>query len=310
MSIVASHQPEPQDAHGCAYVNGAFIPLAEAQIPMLDRGFVRSDATYDVTHIWKGHFFRLDDYIARFYASMAGLRMEIDESPAELRELILQAARHSGLEDAYVQMTCTRGVPPTGSRDPRMCKNQLSLFVQPFVWISRPEQQETGLKMVVAKTPRIPSEAVDQRIKNFHWLDLTRGIFEAYDQGADVAVHPSIHGGLTEGAGFNVFCLKGRTLSTPATGIFEGMTRRTVIELAPSHQLDVEVGRVNAEQLYDADEVFLTSTAGGVMPVREIDGRPVGTGRPGPITLALRKAYWDLHSDPQYSTPLTGAAAT
>ncbi|MGR3375887.1 aminotransferase class IV [Salipiger abyssi] len=309
MSILASQQPAPHDAPGCAYVDGAFIPLADARIPMLDRGFVRSDATYDVTHMWKGQFFRLDDYIERFYASMAGLRMEIDETPAELRALILEAARRSGLEDAYVQMTCTRGVPPAGSRDPRMCKNRLSLFVQPFVWISRPEQQESGLKMVVAKTPRIPSEAVDQRIKNFHWLDLTRGIFEAYDQGADVAVHPSIHGGLTEGAGFNIFCLKGRTLSTPAEGIFEGMTRRTVIELAPSHQLEVAVGRVNAEQLYEADEVFLTSTAGGVMPVREIDGRLVGNGRPGPVTLSLRKAYWALHEHPDYTTALTGAEA-
>jgi branched-chain amino acid aminotransferase len=309
MSIITSQSPETLSAPGCAYVNGAFIPLAEARIPMLDRGFVRSDATYDVTHVWKGRFFRLDDYIARFYASMAGLRMQIDETPAELRELILQAARRSGLEDAYVQMTCTRGIPPAGSRDPRMCKNQLSLFVQPFVWISKPEQQNTGLKMVVAKTPRIPSEAVDQRIKNFHWLDLTRGIFEAYDRGADVAVHPSLHGGLTEGAGFNIFCLKDRILSTPASGIFEGMTRRTVIELAPSHQLEIVVGQVEPEQLYQADEIFVTSTAGGVMPVSEIDGRPVGNGRPGPITLALRNSYWDLHEKPEYSTLLTGARA-
>ena len=309
MSIVASQLPKDNDAQGCAYVDGSFIPLAEARIPMLDRGFVRSDATYDVTHLWKGRFFRLDDYIERFYASMAGLRMEIDESPAELRNLILQAARHSGLEDAYVQMTCTRGVPPAGSRDPRMCKNQLSLFVQPFVWIARPEQQEIGLKMVVARTPRIPSEAVDQRIKNFNWLDLTRGIFEAYDQGADFAVHPSIHGGLTEGAGFNFFCMKGRTLSTSADGIFEGMTRRTVMELAPSHHLTLEVGRVTAEQLQDADEVFLTSTAGGVMPVSEVNGRQIGSGRPGPVTLSLRKAYWELHSNPEYTAALTEAEA-
>jgi branched-chain amino acid aminotransferase len=304
MSILSNQISEPNKPEGCAYIEGKFVMLSEARIPILDRGFVRSDATYDVTHLWKRQFFRLDDYIERFYASMDGLRMQIDESPDELRALIIEVTRRSGLDDAYVQMTCTRGVPPTGSRDPRICQNQLSIFVQPFVWISRPEQQKTGLKMIVAKTLRIPSESVDQRFKNFHWLDLTRGIFEAFDQGADVAVHPSIHGGLTEGAGFNVFCLKGNRLSTPATGIFEGMTRRTVIELAPKYQLNLQVEKVTPKQLLEADEIFVTSTAGGVMPVTQLDGQPVGAGIPGPVTSALRTAYWDLHDDPSYSTPI------
>ena len=309
MSIISNQQTDNEPKNGCAYLEGKFMALSDARIPILDRGIVRSDATYDVTHLWKRHFFRLDDYIERFYASMDGLRMQIDETPDELRALIIETTRRAGFDDAYVQMTCTRGVPPVGTRDPRMCQNQLSIFVQPFVWIARPEQQETGLKMVVAKTLRIPSEAVDQRIKNFHWLDLTRGIFEAFDQGADVAVHPSIHGGLTEGAGFNVFCLKGHELSTPESGIFEGMTRRTVMELAPQHQLKLRVGKVIAEELHEADEIFVTSTAGGVMPVTQFGGRLVGNGKPGSVTRTLRAAYWDLHSDPGFNTPIDAVEA-
>jgi branched-chain amino acid aminotransferase len=304
MSIVSNITAPSTNPSGRAYVRGEYIPLADATVDMLDRGFVRSDATYDVVHLWKGKFFRLNDYIERFYRSMAGLRMSIAETPDELKAIILECTRQSGLTDAYVQMTCTRGVPPMGTRDPRLCENRLSVFVQPFVWISKPEQQETGLKMVIAKTLRIPSEAVDQRIKNFHWLDLTRGIFEAYDQGADVAVHPSIHGGLTEGAGFNVFMLKGDTLSTPENGIFEGMTRRTVIEIAPVHQLKVRVGTVMAEDLAGADEIFVTSTAGGVMPVTVLNGAPVGNGKPGSVTMALRQSYWALHDQPDYTTEL------
>lgn len=307
MSIVAERHAAGAGARGCAYVDGAYMPLAEASTPMLDRGFVRSDATYDVVHFWQGAFFRLDDYIARFYRSMAGLRMQIDETPEALKDILFETVRRSGLTDSYVQMTCTRGVPPAGSRDPRDCENRLSVFAQPFVWISSPEQQKSGLKMIVAETPRIPSEAVDQRIKNFHWLDLTKGIFEAYDRGADVAVHPSMHGGLTEGAGFNIFMLRGDELATPADGLFEGMTRRTMIELAPKFQLKVRVGPVTAEELARADEIFATSTAGGVMPVTQLDGAPVGDGRPGRMTQALRDAYWALHDDPAYATPLPAA---
>lgn len=304
MSVTSYAAQEPGPVRGSAWVDGTHMPLSEARVNMLDRGFVRSDATYDVTHMWKGRFFRLDDYIARFYVSMAGLRMQIPQSPEELRTLILETARHSGLDDAYVQMTCTRGIPPAGTRDPRMCRNILSIFVQPFVWISNPEQQATGLRMIVASTPRIPSEAVEQKYKNFHWLDLTRGIFEAYDRGADVAVHPAIGGGLTEGAGFNVFAIKGDELFTPERGIFEGMTRRTVLELAPQFQLRSRIGRIEAEELLTAEEVFVTSTAGGVMPVTQLDGRPVGDGTPGRRTLALRSAYWALHDDPTLTTAL------
>ena len=133
-------------SQGAAYVAGEYMPLKNASIPMTDRGFVRSDATCDVVHVWNGRFFRLDDYIERFYRSMAGFRMSIKESKDELKAILSECVRRSGLRNAYVQMTCTRGVPKPGSRDPRECINQLTCFAQPFVWIANEQQREEACR--------------------------------------------------------------------------------------------------------------------------------------------------------------------
>ncbi|MGL4291183.1 MAG: aminotransferase class IV [Phreatobacter sp.] len=306
MTVAA--QPSNPLAEGVAFIDGHYVPLAEARIPITDRGFVRSDATYDVVHVWKGRFFRLDDYVDRFYASVAGLRMTLPCSREELVEILHQCVRLSGLRDAYVQMTCTRGVPPRGSRDPRQCKNRLYVFAQPFVWIANDEQRRDGLSLIIATPERIPPESVDPRIKNFHWLDLTMGIFEAYDRDAVVAVLPDRDGNITEGAGFNLFAVRNGRLLTPDRGVFEGMTRRTVIELAAELQLPVEVRPITASELRDADEIFLTSTAGGIMPVTILDGRPLGDGRPGHQSRRLHDLYWQRHDEGWLATPVNYGA--
>lgn len=293
---------------GTAYIDGAYVPLAEARIPILDRGFVRSDATYDVAHVWKGRFFRLDDHIERFFASMRGLRFELAMGADEIRTVMLECVRRSGLADAYVQITCTRGIPPKGSRDPRECENRFYAFAQPFVWIANDDQRRDGLKLVVSRVRRIPEDSVDPRLKNFHWMDLTRGIFEAYDRNATAAVLVDGAGHLTEGAGFNIFLRHGETLATPDRGVFEGMTRRTVLELCGELGFDAEARPVAADEIAGADEVFITSTAGGVMPVTEVDGRPVGDGRPGPATRALNDLYWQRHEEGWKCTPVRAAA--
>lgn len=284
-------------ADGIAFIDGVYMPLAKASIPLTDRGFVRSDATYDVAHVWKGRFFRLDDHIERFQQSMNGLRMSLPYSSQEIADILIECVRRSGLRDAYVQMTCTRGVPPRGTRDPRLCQNRFYAFAQPFVWIANEEQRRDGLKMVISSVQRIQPEAVDPRIKNFHWLDLTGGIFEAYDRDAVVAVLIDRDGNITEGAGFNVFAVRDGVLATPDRGVFEGMTRRTVIELAREAGIACEIRPVSADELRGADEIFITSTAGGIMPVTELDGRIYGNGRPGSITSRIHDLYWGRKED-------------
>jgi branched-chain amino acid aminotransferase len=287
-------RPEPNPfAAGCAHVDGEFVPVAEARIPLLDRGFTRSDATYDVTHVWKGYVFRLDDYLDRFERNVAALRMTLPLPRAEVRAVLIECVRRSGLRDAFVQMTCTRGIPPGGSRDPRACVNRFYAFAIPFVWIATPEQQETGLNLHVSPRRRIPPDSVDPRTKNFHWLDLTMGLFDAFDAGCDIDVLGDGAGNLTEGPGFNIFVLRGGRLHTPAEGVFDGMIRRTVIEMCREANLDLAETAVPAADLAGADEVFLTSTAGGIIPVTRIEGRSVGDGRPGPVTERLRRSFWE-----------------
>jgi branched-chain amino acid aminotransferase len=223
--------------------------------------------------------------------------MSLPYSGEEIAEILEECVRRSGLRDAYVQMTCTRGVPPRGVRDPRLCQNRFYAFAQPFVWIANEEQRRDGLRMAISSVQRIPPEAVDPRIKNFHWLDLTMGIFEAYDRDAVVAVLVDRDGCVTEGAGFNVFAVHDGRLATPHRGVLEGVTRRTVIELAGDLAIPCDLRPLSADDLRDADEVFITSTAGGVMPVTVLDGRILSNGKPGAITSRIHDAYWRRHEE-------------
>ncbi len=294
----------PDFSAGVAHVDGQYVALRDARIPLVDRGFVRSDATYDVAHVWQGRFFRLDDHIDRFLWSMGELRMSLPISKKEMRHILEQCVALSGLRDAYVQMTCTRGVPPPGSRDPRECQNRFYAFSQPFVWIGTPAQQRAGLAMVISQVQRIASAAIDTRVKNFHWLDLTMGIFEAYDRGALVAALPDAQGNVTEGAGFNIFGAKDGALFTPRRNVFEGMTRRTVIELARQLGIGCKLADIPVQRLREADEIFITSTAGGVMPVTRLDGAGVGNGEVGPLTQQLQRMYWQRAADDPRNTPV------
>jgi branched-chain amino acid aminotransferase len=289
-------------AAGCAWIEGEYVPVAEARIPILDTGFVRSDLTYDVVGVWEGRFFRLQDHLDRLFAGCERLRLEPPFPQERVREILTETVRRSGLRDAYVEAVVTRGVPGPGERDPRLWTPRFYAYAIPYVWIVRPELQEEGTDVVVARgTRRIPPDAVDPRVKNFHWGDLIRGLFEAYDRDAWLPILPDGAGLVTEGPGFNVFALFDGALHTPETGVLEGITRRTVIELAPELGLEVRVGGLPVSELYRADEIFLTSTAGGVMPVATLDGAPVGEGRPGPVTTKIRERYWELHRDPRYT---------
>ncbi len=293
---------DPRYADGCAWIEGEYLPIAEARVPITDTGFSRSDVTYDVVAVWKGRFFRLDAHLARFARSVAGLRMELPVSDAELREILFECVRRTGIRDAYVDMIATRGAPAAGSRDPRTFRNRFYAYAIPYVWIQQPEAQEKGCHVVIAeRTIRIPPESVDPTIKNFHWGDLVRGTFEAFDRGGQLAVLPDAQGNVTEGPGFNVFAVREGLLWTPERGVLEGITRRTVLELADEAGIPTRVGPLAADALRDADEAFLTSTAGGVMPVTRVDDAPLGSRVPGPITTRLRERYWEAHDEPRWS---------
>ena len=293
-----------QFADGAAFVDGEFVPIDEARVPILDWGFLRSDATYDVAHVWRGSFFRLEDHLDRFERSMEHLRLSLPYGRDEIRDILVECVRLSGLRDAYAEIICTRGIPKPGSRDPRECENRFYAFVVPFIWIADQEKQEHGLHAVIASKQRIAPESVDPTVKNYHWLDLEVGLLEAYARGGETVILTDAEGNVVEGPGFNVFAVRDGAISTPDHGVLHGITRRTVIELSNEHGMPVEECSVPVAPLKRADEVFLSSTAGGIMPVTTVDGETVGEGEPGPITLRLREAYWNLHEDPRYTLPV------
>jgi branched-chain amino acid aminotransferase len=293
-------------SEGCAWVEGRYVPVGQATISLLDAGFARSDVTYDVVGVWGGAFFRLDDHLDRFERSWNKLRMNPPVTKAEMREILFECVKRSDIREAYVDMIITRGVPRAGSRDPRTFANRFYAYAIPYVWIVKPDDQLAGTHVVVAEnTVRIPPTSVDPTVKNYHWGDLSRGLFEAYERGAHTAVLPDADGNLTEGPGYNVFVLRNGELVSPDSGVLEGITRRTVMDLAADLGIPARLGKISVDDFRSADEVFMTSTAGGVMPVATVDGKPVG-GRvgPGDLTMRLRQAYWDAHTDPRWATPI------
>jgi len=292
---------------GVCWLNGRFVPLAEASIPMLDPGFLRGDAVYDTTSVWGGHFFRLDDHIERFFRSCEKGRLAPPVSHDDIRRILAECAHRAGLDAAFVQMFSTRGPYLNPAvRDPRQCTNTFYAYAMPYLWIVRPERQDEGIDLAVAVgNRRTPKEAVDPTMKNFNWLDLTKGLLEGLDRGADNAVLCTPDGLLSEGAGFNVFVVSGGRVRTPRGNALEGITRRTVLELCGLLGIDAAEADLSPDDLRTADEAFLSSTAGGIMPVAAVDGRPLAHGEgPGPVSKQLRTEYWARREAGWLGTPV------
>jgi branched-chain amino acid aminotransferase len=290
---------------GAAYIDGRYMPIAEATIPITEWGYRRSDVTYDVVGVWGGAFFRLDDHIGRFRRSMDALRMAPPESDDDIRRLLAECVRRSGLREAYVSMECLRGVPKPGlARHPVNCRNFLVAFAIPWIWVFSPEVQARGAHLIVAKTPRIAEDSVDPKVKNFHWGDLTRGLFEAYDQGADNCVLLDRDGNVTEGPGFNVFSVTGGAVATSDRGALEGITRLSVKELCAELGIPFAVRKLPVAEFREADEIFTATTAGGIMPASRLDKRVLGNDRPGPISAKLRETFWAKRAAGWHATPI------
>jgi branched-chain amino acid aminotransferase len=303
-------EAKPDYSKGAAYINGEFVPIAEAKIPVGDWGFTHSDVTYDVVHVTDGGFFRLEDHLDRFHRSLDGYRLKPPVKRDQMREILGRCVALSGLRDAFVAMVSTRGVPRIyGSRDPEDCENTFIGYAVPWVDVIKPDVQARGAHLLVASVPRISQDSLDPTLKNYMWRDFTRGMYEARDKGFDTAILLDSEGYLTEGAGFNVFIVKGNSVLTPDRGSLRGITRLSVLDLCPELGLDGRVAPITFEDLMDADEVFTATTAGGVMPCARVNERIYGNDRPGPISQKLKDLYWQKHKEGWHMTPVNYADA-
>ncbi|WP_046865950.1 branched-chain amino acid--2-keto-4-methylthiobutyrate aminotransferase [Microvirga massiliensis] len=292
-------------SNGAAHVRGAFVPIDEATIPVLDWGLTRSDATYDVVHVRNGAFFRLDDHLKRFQRSLDSLRLVPPYSMGEMARIAAQCVVLSGLRNSYVALVSTRGRPRiAGSRRPQDCENTFIAYAIPWIDVIPPDVQERGAHLHIASVPRISSRSVDPTVKNYHWGDLTRGLFEAHDAGFDTTVLLDADGFVTEGPGFNVFVVQDGRVLTPDRGALEGITRQTVLDLCAMKRIDAAIVPLRRSDLLEADEMFCATTAGGVMPVSRIDGHIMSNDGPGPISMLLKEFYWAQHDAGWHMTPL------
>lgn len=302
--------PAPGFESGSAFVDGRIVPIESARIPLLDWGFLRSDAFQETVSAWNGRVFRLDDHLARFRRSGERLRMPIRYDDAEIRDIIHALVRVCGLDKAYVQIINTRGRPPIGSRDLRLCESRFQAFCMPYMWLKPPELQALGMSLHISPRLRVPPASVDPMVKHYHWLDFEMGLLDAYETGCDTVVLVDSDGNVAEGPGFNIFAGRDGKLVTPARNMLDGMTRRTVLEISRDLGIPVEEAPLSPEMVRGASEVFLTTTAGGVVPVTSVDGKAVANGSPGIMTTRLHAAYWQLREEGAMGDPIDYTART
>jgi len=293
-------------SHGAAWMNGEVIPIAQATIPVNDWGLVHSDITYDVVPVIDGAFFRFDEYLARFLSSMENLHLDPGMTKLDIQAALHQMVGKSNLRDSYVAMVCSRGKPKiAGSRDPRDCDNHFFAWCVPYVHVIKPEVVEQGATAWIAQNAyRIPENSVNPLVKNYHWGDFTQGIFEAKDKDYETVILLDYDGNVTEGPGFNVFAVKEKVLITPDRGVLAGVSRKTVLEMAEHLGINTSIRSLSVEELLEADEVFLSSSGGGVIPIIRVNETIFGNGASGPISVQLNKTYWTWTTLEKYRDPI------
>ena len=293
---------------GSAFIHGHYCPLPEAAIPITDGGFGGSDVVYEKVTVAKGRYFRLEDHFDRLASSCEKFRLHNPYTTEQMVKIFHRLIALTGLKDAGLFCCVTRGAAKwLNDRSNRHAyDNRFYATADSYASIATPEQRNDGLKLLISKKYiRIPPRAVDPTAKNFHWQDLKLSLFEARDAGMDWSVLSDLDGGLTESPGANIFVVKNGALYTPDRGCLLGITRKTALELAEEIGVRVYVERVLVRQLLDADEAFITSSAGGIMPVNSVDGIVLGgIAGPGELTRRLRNLYWEKMWDGWKCTPV------
>lgn len=273
-----------------AYLNGAFLPLEEAKIPVMDRGFLFGDGIYEVAAVLGGRLVDNEAHLARLDRSLSEIGIANPHDAAEWTRLEEELVRRNGVEEGLVYMEVTRGVAERDFAFPKAATPTVVMFTQEKT-ITRNAQAETGAKVIT-----VPDLRWKRRdIKSVALLAQVLAKEEA--AAAGVAEAWMVEDGfVTEGGSSTAFIIAGqRVVTRPlSTALLPGITRVAVMRLAREHGLTVEERLFTVEEAHAADEAFFTSASAFVMPVIAIDGRPVGEGRPGPMTRRLRALYLDM----------------
>ncbi|HKZ89193.1 MAG TPA: branched-chain-amino-acid transaminase [Thermoplasmata archaeon] len=278
------------------YVNGKFLPQSEAKVSVFDHGLLYGDGIFEGIRAYDGRVFKLDRHLDRLYASARAIDLEIPHSREEMTRLILEACRRNKIRDGYIRPIITRGVGDLGI-DPRKCKAGPTIVViaQPQIALYAGDAYDRGLKVVTSSYRRVPPQSLSPSIKSLNYLNNIMARIEANQYGADEAIMLDNQGYVSEASADNFFIVRNSTIVTPWTSTnLPGVTRETVMELAPTLGLQAMERPFTLYDVWAADEAFITGTAAEIGPVVEVDGRLIGNGKPGKVTKKLMKAFREL----------------
>lgn len=274
------------------WIDGEWHSRESARVSVFDHGLLYGDGVFEGIRAYAGKVFKLQEHLDRLYDCAHAVLLKVPMAKPDFGKVIEEAVRRSGLKDAYIRPIVTRGVGDLGI-DPRNCPKPTMIVIVDGIRIWPPERYQQGLSVVTAGTPIPHREALSPRIKSLNYLPHAMAKTEANLAGADEALMLDSAGYVAEGTGQNVFVVKAGALRTPPlyAGILAGVTRSVVMQLAQQAGHSVKEEMLNRFDVYTADEAFLTGTASEIAPIRSYDGREIGSGKAGPITLDLMARF-------------------
>jgi branched-chain amino acid aminotransferase len=277
------------------YLDGKFYDERTAKVSVFDHGLLYGDGIFEGIRIYNGRVFKLKEHIDRLFYSAKAILLEIPMSHAELMKATVETCRKNNLRAGYIRLLVTRGVGNLGL-NPRSCKQPSVIIIADKIQVYPAELYARGMDIVTVPTVRNLHSAVNPAIKSLNYLNNILAKIEANNAGVEEAVMLNAEGFVAECTADNLFIIKNGELFTPplSAGALYGITRGTVMDLATQLGLKVSEPNLTRYDLFCADECFLTGTGAEIMPVVKIDGRVIGTGKPGKLTRALVEKYHAL----------------
>ncbi|MFQ6121975.1 MAG: branched-chain-amino-acid transaminase [Dehalococcoidales bacterium] len=287
-----------------AYVNGEYVPQSEAKLSIFDHGVLFGDGVFDAWCAWNGNLFMLDEHIERLYRSLHHFQIDMPLTKEELKKIIIKVVEANGEKNQYMKCIVTRGVGPRPLLSPVGCKASVVVFSRPYLWLAEPGKEDKPLKARITSIRRTPPQCLDPKTKNLNYANLVLAKMEAQKAGADEAIMLDIDGFVNEGPGYNICVVKdGKIYTPPLVNVLIGITLQAVFEIAREVGIEMTETRLIPYDVYTADEVFLCSTGGGIIPIAEVDGRTISSGKIGPITTRVKQLYFEWLEKGVHGTP-------
>jgi branched-chain amino acid aminotransferase len=275
----------PRAGQTTIWLDGVWCDRDTAKVSVFDHGLLYGDGVFEGIRVYGGKIFRLEEHLDRLYDSAQAIWLNVAMPKSEMIAITEEAVRRSGLSEAYIRHIITRGVGDLGL-DPRKCPKATIIIIVDTIALWPQQVYETGLKVMTAGTPIPHREALSPRVKSLNYLPHIMAKSEGIVAGMDDVLMLDSSGYVAEASGCNIFVVKGRSVRTPPAyaGILKGVTRDLVIDIAREAGYELSEELINRYDVYTADEVFFTGTAAEVVGIREVDGRRIGGGKPGPVT--------------------------